>query len=145
MSSLPNNEFWKSNLKFWKGKIFLKAFNSHMVCYIVINSFFVSFEISGGSYNRSWSTFRLINEFEKCILSFMESLIADFVQFSSAIIRFLFLILHRALDCVCTQFRDFTKLFSFSKLFKKFFSTSILLSHGQLWIILEGIASLTRC
>ena len=51
-----------------------------MVCYIVINSFFVSFEISGGSYNSSQNTLRLVKEFEKCILSFMESLIPDFIQ-----------------------------------------------------------------
>ena len=57
-----------------------------MVYYIVINNFFVSFEIIGGSQN----TLSLINEFEKCILSFMESLIADFIQFSSTIAKFYF-------------------------------------------------------
>ena len=76
---------------FSKRKILLKAFNSHMVCYIVINNFFVSLEISGGSYNPSQNTLRLKNIFEKCILSFMECLIADFTQFFSAIINFLFL------------------------------------------------------
>ena len=76
---------------FSKRKILSKAFNSHMVCYIVINNFFVSFEISGGSYNPLQNTLKLINEFEKCILSFIESLISDFIQFSSAIIKFLFL------------------------------------------------------
>ena len=58
---------------------------------MVVNNFFVSFEISGGSYNPSQNTLRLINEFEKYILSFMESLIADFIQFFSAIAIFLFL------------------------------------------------------
>ena len=71
---------------FSKRKILSKTFSSHMVCYIVINNFFVSFEISGGSYNPSQNTLRLLNEFEKCILSFMESLIPDFIQFSSAIV-----------------------------------------------------------
>ena len=56
-----------------------------MVCYIVINNFFVSFEISGGSYNPLQNTLRLINEFEKCVSSFMESVIADFIEFSSTI------------------------------------------------------------
>ena len=76
---------------FLRRKIPSKAFNSYMVCYIVINNFFVSFETSGGSYNLSQNTLRLISEFEKCIPSFMESLIASFVQFSSAIAKFLFL------------------------------------------------------
>ena len=89
-----------------------------MVCYIVINNFFVSFEISGGSYNPLQNTLRLINEFEKCILSFIESLIADFLQFSSAIIsNFYFCKVDWALDYVCSQFRDFAKIFSFSKYF----------------------------
>ena len=64
----------------------MNPFNSHTV----INNFFVSFEISGGSYNPSQNTLRLINKFEKCIPSFMESLI-DFIQFSSSIAKFLFL------------------------------------------------------
>ena len=51
----------------------------------------MSFEISGGSYNPPQNTLRLINEFKKCVLSFMESLIADFIQFSSAIVKILFL------------------------------------------------------
>ena len=76
---------------FSRRKILSRAFNSHMVCYIVINNFFLSFEISGGSYNPSQNTLRLINEFEKCIPSFMESLIAKFIQFSSVIAKFLFL------------------------------------------------------
>ena len=62
-----------------------------MVCYIVINNFFVSFEISGGSFNPSQNILRLTNEFEKYIPSFMESLTANFIQFSSAIAKFLFL------------------------------------------------------
>ena len=60
-----------------------------MVCYKQLS--LVSFEISGGSYNLSQNTLRLINEFKKCIMPFMESLIADFIQFFSAIARFLFL------------------------------------------------------
>ena len=76
---------------FSRRKILSRAFNSHMVCYYVINNFFLSFEISGGSYNPSQNTLRLINEFEKCIPSFMESLIAKVIQFSSAIAKFLFL------------------------------------------------------
>ena len=76
---------------FLRRKILSKAFNSHMVCYIIMNNFFVGFEISGGSYNSSQNTLRLINEFEKCIPSFIESLTANFIQFSSAIAKFLFL------------------------------------------------------
>ena len=76
---------------FLRRKILSKDFNSHIVCYIAINNFFVSFKIRGGSYNPSQNTLRLINKFEKCIPSFMESLIADFIQFSSAIAKFLFL------------------------------------------------------
>ena len=76
---------------FLRRKILSKAFNSHMVCYIVMNNFFLSFEISGGSYNSSQNTLRLINEFEKCIPSFIEILTANFIQFSSAIAKFLFL------------------------------------------------------
>ena len=64
---------------FLRRKILSKAFNSHIVCYIAINNFFVSFEISGGSYNPSQNTLRLINKFEKCMLSFMETLNADFI------------------------------------------------------------------
>ena len=77
---------------FLRRKILSKAFNSHIVCYIAINNSFVSFEISGGSNNPSQNTLRLINKFEKCIPSFMESLIADFIQFSSAITKVLFLL-----------------------------------------------------
>ena len=44
----------------------------------------------------------------------MESLIADLIQFFSAIVKFLFLG-DWAVDYVCTQFRDFTKISSFSK------------------------------
>ena len=71
-------------------KILSKVFNSHMVCYIAINTF-VNFEISGAFFNPSLNTLRLINEFEKCIPSFLEDLIANFIQFSSAIAKFLFL------------------------------------------------------
>ena len=103
-------------------KIFSKAFNSHMVCYIAINTFFVSFEISGAFFNPSLNTLKLINEFEKCIPFFMEGLIANFIQLSSAIAKFLFLkgrwdTRLCVLDYVCTQFRDLTKLFSYSKSF----------------------------
>ena len=83
MTSLPNNEYSRR-------KILLKAFNSQMVCFIVINNFFVSFEISGGSCNPE-NTLRLISELEKCTPSFMESLIADFIEFSSTSTKFLFL------------------------------------------------------
>ena len=76
---------------FSRRKILSKAFNSHTVCYIVINNFFGSFQISAGPYNPSQNTLRLINKFEKCIPSFMQSLIADFIQFSRAIVKFLFL------------------------------------------------------
>ena len=62
-----------------------------MSYYIVLNNFFVSVEINGGSYNPSQNTLRVINEFEKCIPSFFESLIANFIQFSGASPKFLFL------------------------------------------------------
>ena len=88
MSSLPNNEFSES---IFQKEDLIEAFNSHIVCYIVINNIFLSFEISGGTYNPLQITLRLINKFEKFIPSFMESLIADFSQFSSAITKFLFL------------------------------------------------------
>ena len=51
----------------------------------------MGFEISGEFYNPSQNTLRLIHEFEKCILSFMESLIAGSIQFSRSIVKFLFL------------------------------------------------------
>ena len=89
MSSLPNNDFSESIFEKRKN-ILLKDFNSHMICYNVVKNFFVSFEISGGSYNPSQNTLRLINKLEKCVLSLLESLIADFIQFSSAIAKFLF-------------------------------------------------------
>ena len=38
------------------GSSLSKAFNSHMVCYIVINNFFMSFVASGRSYNLSQNT-----------------------------------------------------------------------------------------
>ena len=102
---------------FLRRKILSKAFNSHMVFYIVMSNFFVSFEISGG-YNSSQNTLRLINEFEKYIPSFIESLTANFIQFSSAIAKFLFLQGRLGTRlCVYSQFRDFTKIFLFSKSF----------------------------
>ena len=76
---------------FWARKTLWRAFSSHMVCYIVINNFFVSFEISVEPYNSSQNTLSLTNEFNKCIPSFMESIIANFIQFLSAIANFLFL------------------------------------------------------
>ena len=51
----------------------------------------MSFEISGGSYNPSQNILRLINERKKCVLSFTESLIADFIRSSGTISKFLFL------------------------------------------------------
>ena len=53
------------------------------VCCIVINKFFVSFEVIGGSYNPPQNAFRSTKEFEKCSI-FMESLNAGFIQFSIA-------------------------------------------------------------
>ena len=102
---------------FSRRKILPKAFNSHMTCYIVINNFFVSFEISVESYNSSQNTFRLTNEFNKCIPSFMESLSANYIQFFSAIAKFLFLQQRLGTRLLYTQFRDFTKIFSFSMSF----------------------------
>ena len=61
------------------------------VIWFVRNNFFVSFEISSGSYNLSQNTLKLINEIEKYILSFMESLIADFSQFFRSFVKFLFM------------------------------------------------------
>ena len=61
------------------------------IIWFIINNFFVSFEISGGSCNLSQNTLRLMKKSEKCILSFMESIIADFIQVFSAIVKFLFL------------------------------------------------------
>ena len=100
---------------FLRRKILSKVFNSHIVCYIAINNFFLSFEISDGSCNPSQNTSRLINKFEKCIPSFMGNLIADFTEFSRAVAKLLFLQGDWALDYVCTQFRDFTKIFFFFK------------------------------
>ena len=76
---------------FPRRKTISKAFNSHIVCYIVINNFYVNFEIIGGSCNPSQNTLRLIYKFEKCIPSFMGSLIADFIEFSDIISKFVFL------------------------------------------------------
>ena len=109
-------------------KILSKVFNSHMVCYIAINTF-VNFEISGAFFNPSLNTLRLINEFEKCIPSFLEGLIANFIQFSSAIAKFLFLKgrLDTRLcvrDYLCTQFRDFTTLFPYCMSFDNLWCNS---------------------
>ena len=103
---------------FSRNKILSNAFNSHMFWRIVINNFFVSFEFIGGSYNPSQNTLRLINEFEKCIPSFMESLTANFIRFCSAIAKIFYSCKRDwALEYVCTQFRDFNKTFPFSKSF----------------------------
>ena len=77
MSILPNFQSL-----FWARKTLWRAFSSHMVCYIVINNFFVSFEISGGSYNPSQGAlgcFGSNTRIRGCIPSFMESLIANFI------------------------------------------------------------------
>ena len=85
MNSLPSNEFLDPILD--KEEL-IEGFE---IIWFVINNFFVSFEIFRGSYNFSQNTLRLIKIFEKFILSFMESLIADFIQFFSAITNFLFM------------------------------------------------------
>ena len=83
MSSLPVNEvfdpiFEKRNL--------IEALK---VIWFVIKNIIVSFDISSGSYNLPQNTLRLIHEFERCILSLMESLIADFLKLFSSIAKFL--------------------------------------------------------
>ena len=88
-----------------------------MVYCIVINNFFVSFQISGGSYNPSQNTLRLINKFKKCILSFMESFTVNVIQLPRLLPNFYLCKGDQALDYVCIQFSDFTKIFSFSKSF----------------------------
>ena len=82
---MPNNELL--------GPIFEKEdlIEGFKVTCFVINILFVSFEISGGSYNLSQNNLILINEFEKCMLSFVEILIADFIQFFSVVAKFFFL------------------------------------------------------
>ena len=69
MSSSPSNEILDP---IFEKKDLIEGFK---VIWFVINNFFVSFEISVGSYNLSQNTSRLIKEFEECILFFMESLI----------------------------------------------------------------------
>ena len=78
------------------------------------NNFFVSFEISGGSYSPSQNTLRLINKFEKCISSFM-LILFNFLALSP---NFCFCKGDWVLDYVFTQFRDFTKISSFFKSFE---------------------------
>ena len=85
MNSSPSNEILDP---IFEKKDLIEGFK---VIWFVINNFFVSFEISVGSYNLSQNTSRLIKEFEKCILFFMESLIADFIQFFSTIAKCLLL------------------------------------------------------
>ena len=65
MSSKPNNKFLDP---IFDKEDLIEGFK---VIWFVINNFFVSFKISGGSYNLSQNTLRLIKEFEKCILSFI--------------------------------------------------------------------------
>lgn len=86
MPSLPSNIFQNPRSRM---KLLSNVFNSHMVSYIVINNFSVSFGISGRSFYPSHNTLRLIDRFEKYMF-FTERLIADFVQFSNAIANFYF-------------------------------------------------------
>ena len=99
-------------------RILSKAFNSHIVCYIVINNFmslwlykFLSFVISGGFYHLSQNTLRLINKFQKC-WTFKECLIADFL---ALLPNFLFLQCRLGLGYVYTQSWFFPNIFSFPK------------------------------
>ena len=110
MSSLPSKEFF--DLSFEKEDL-VKGFK---VTWFVINNSSVSFEIIVGSYNLSQNTFRLKNKFRKCIIFFIESLIADFILFFSAIANFYFCKEDWALVYVYTQYRDFTNISSFSRL-----------------------------
>ena len=73
MSSLPSNEFLDP--------IFEKEdlIGGFKVIWFVINNFFVIFEISARSCTLSQNTLMLINKFEKCFLSSIENLIADFI------------------------------------------------------------------
>ena len=59
----------------------------------------------------------LWDEFGKCILSFMESLIADLSDFLSLLPDFYFCRGDWALEYVSTQFRDFNKISSFARSF----------------------------
>ena len=115
MSSLPSNEFLDP---IFEKEDLIEGFK---VIWFVINNFFVSFEISGGSYNLSQNTLRLINGFEKYILSLMESLIANFL---ALLPNFYFSKGDWGPDYVCTQFRDFTKISSFSRSFDNSWGTS---------------------
>ena len=82
MSSLPSNEFLDA--------IFKKTdcIAGFKVIWFVTNNLFVSFEIRVRPYNLSQNTLRLKNEFEKCILSLMERLIADFIQLLALLTNF---------------------------------------------------------
>ena len=82
MSSLPSNEFLDA--------IFKKTdcIAGFKVIWFVTNNLFVSFEIRVRPYNLSQNTLRLKNEFEKCTLSLMESLIADFIQLLALLTNF---------------------------------------------------------
>ena len=93
MSSLPSNELLDP--------IFEKEgpIESLTVIWFIINNSFLSFEISGGSYNLFRNTLRLISEFEKCILSFI----------FRAIGKFLFMQGRLGTRLRCTQFRDLNK------------------------------------
>ena len=101
MSSLPSNEFLDT---IFEKEDLIEGFK---VIWIVINNFFVSFEISGGFYNLLPNILRLINKFENYILSFMESLISNFIQFLSAVAKFCLCMGDWTLDYVCTEFPHF--------------------------------------
>ena len=73
ISSVPSNEFLDP---IYEKEYLIEGFK---VKWFAINNFFVSFEISGGLHNLSQNTSRLIEEFEKCILSFIENLITNFI------------------------------------------------------------------
>ena len=97
----------------------------------------MSFEFSGRLYNPSQNTVTLMNEFEKCILSFMESLIADFIQLSNAIVIFLILQgrLGTMCDYVCTQCCYFTKISSFCKSFDSWLGNSYIQFDNDLILL----------
>ena len=73
ISSVPSNEFLDP---IYEKEYLIEGFK---VKWFATNNFFVSFEISGGLHNLSQNTSRLIEEFEKCILSFIENLITNFI------------------------------------------------------------------
>ena len=82
MSSLPSNDFLDPILK---KEDLIESFK--VMLFIIRNFLWVLRSVVG---TRMFHKI-LINEFEKCILCFMESLIADFVQYFSVIAKFLFM------------------------------------------------------